>query len=550
MPAQELIFVSGDLEVTVGAAGFPVRVRCAGRPGQDYFAAQYEPGPLIMDGRPQRWEPVGLVTDVDETEARYALVDHPELEYTVRNSFAGHWQQRHMLVNTSSATIVVDRWQLALAPAPGCLGWGSAIGGDATWAVQPTDGQGPLVFGELVQGSVTELVAGDEPGVATGTIVLSANRRIVLQWRIDTAADTASIARTRQPVLSGRTDLGLNQAFEVADPDSAVVSEDPVMVSTEGDLQVLTSDRAGRYPVELRSGRGTTVLDLAWVPGADELVATLSRTWLDHRSGAGIGVIPGPGAALGLQQAVIGRLTDEVDDAEDALALHTGRLLDRPEISIMDQAYLAQESVRTGDPEPLRRARSAFLEIDRPEPGVGLAATRICLAELALGGSPAEVIGRLQEIARAAAPDDGDHGDRGHGDRGHGGRDHGAEDDLVRAAAWLELITVTGPSAGQTSDSAIRHALAVGAGLGSGLPGARIGTTPPGVTCYAAAVLDLLPDRFGSELEQRWGMTAHTLADQARTSALAAALFPKGPDPTPNDLDQTIGWVVLGKPIE
>lgn len=539
MPAQELTFTAGDLEVAVGSTGFPLRVRCAGRPGQDYLAAQHVPGELIMDSRVQRWEPVGLITDIDETEARYAVTDHPEIEYTVRNSFAGHWQQRHMLVNTSSATVRIDRWELTLPPADDCVGWASAIGGDAFWSVQPADGRGPLLVGELVQGVVNELVPGNRPGFATGGILLPANRRVVLQWRIDTAADTVHITRSRQPVLSGRTELGINEPYEIADPDSAVVTDDPVIVSTEGNLQVVMSGRAGRYPVELRSGRGTTRIDLAWVPDADALITELSRSWLDRRSGAGVGVIPGPGAALGLQRAVVGRLTDEVDDAEDALALHTERLLDRTPMSIMDQAFLAQESVRTGDPAPLQRARSQLLETGLPRPGLGLAATRICLAELALGGSPADVIIKLRELATSGqevlATDADDHVEH-----------------LVRTASRLELTTVTGPSAGRTTDEVIDSALAVGAELGSGLPGARIGGLAPGAACYAAAVLDLLPDGFGSQLERWWGITAHALAERTRTSALAEALFPReeGPTPSAHELDETIGWLVLGSMAE
>ena len=537
MSTQELTFRPDDLEVAIGPAGFPVRVRCASRPGVDYLAAQHAPGELIMDGRVQRWEPVGLITDVDETEARYAVTDHPQLEYTVRNSFSGHWQQRHMLVNTSSSPVRINRWLCPVVPADGCVGWAAAVGSDAFWSIQPADGGGPLLVAELAQGSVTELVGGDVPGLATGELLLPANRRVVLQWRIHTAADTAHISRARQPVLSGQTDLALNQSYEIADPDSAVVADDPVVVSTEDDAQVLSSGRPGRFPVELRSGRGTTRIDLAWVPPVEELITEMSRSWLDRRTAAGVGVVPGPGAALGLQQAVVGRLADDLDDAEDALALHTERLLDANDLSIMNQAFLAQESVRTGDPEPLRRARDAVLATDRAVPGLGLAATRICLAELALGGSPAAVIGRLRELA--AGHDSGDLHQP----------DHQSDDHLVDTAAGLELITVTGPSTAESTDRSVEAAMAVGAGLGSGLPGSRIGGLPPGAACYAAAVLDLLPDGLGAELERRWGISAHTLADRIRTSALAATLFPPGaPDRPSADLDETIGWLVLGRP--
>ena len=114
MSASELIFTAGDLEITIGSGGLPARVTSRGR---DVLCGQDEPGALRIDGADQQWDFAGLVTDVDESEARYAVVDHPELEYTVRNSFAGVWLQRHMLLNTSSSTITVDDLILPLRPA-------------------------------------------------------------------------------------------------------------------------------------------------------------------------------------------------------------------------------------------------------------------------------------------------------------------------------------------------------------------------------------------------------------------------------------------------
>jgi hypothetical protein len=525
--------------VVIGDSGFPSRVRTDSRPDQDYLAAQPGPGELIMSGRRQRWEFAGMITDVDESEARYAVVDHPHLEYTVRNSFSGHWLQRHMVVNTSSATVRIDRLVLAVPPAEGCVGWASVAGGDAYWSVQPEDGLGPLLIGELVQGTLVGTEPDDRPGFATGAIMLPANRRFVLQWRIETATDAAAVVRSRQPRLSHRIEHAVNEPYEIPDPDTAVVVDDPLLVSTEGDVQLITSDQPGRYLVELRSGRGTSRLDLAWVPSVEDVITDLSRSWLGgRRSRAGVGVLPGPGAALGLQQAVIGRLTDDLDDAEDALALHTVRLLEQDSLSIMDQAFLAQETVRTGDPEPLSRARGELLAIDRPRPGLGLAATRLCLAELALGGAPSEVITRLHDLAVVDEPPSvtGDH--------------------LLGTAARLELITVTGPSAGRTSDDVITDALAVGAQLGSGLLGHRLGRLRPSVAIYAAAVLDLMPDTLGAELERHWGITAHGLADRTRTAALAAVLYPADAELSivefadTDEIAEAVGWLVLGRPVE
>jgi hypothetical protein len=250
-------------------------------------------------------------------------------------------------------------------------------------------------------------------------------------------------------------------------------------------------------------------------------------------------VLPGGGAALGLQQAVITGLTEDRDDAEDALALYAARLLERDRLSIMDQAFLAQEAVRTGDSEPLDRARAEMLRSDRLQPGLALAATRLCLAELALGGTPSAIVARLRELAE----DDG----AGVQQPARSGDDH-----LLEAAARLETITVTGPAGATTSGAVVPHALAVGAELGSGLPGHRLGGIRPGVAVYAAAVLDLLPEPYGPELERHWGTGPHAVADRTRTTALAAALWPDGQAGAPDapELSEAVGWLVLGRPME
>jgi hypothetical protein len=536
MSTQELIFRLGDLMITIGPSGFP---SSAARLGDrvDYLRPQTEPGALVVGGVRDRWEPAGLVTDVDESEARYAAIGHPQLEYTIRNSFAGSWLQRHMLMNTSSAPVRVDRLAVPLPTGPGCVGWALTAGGETAWTIQPADGTGPVLAGELTQGT---LEGWDAEGFRTGELVLPAGRRFVLQWRIESVSAAAQFTRTRRPTLSPRTELSVNEAYEVADPDTAVVVADPVTVLSEDDVQLVCTDRPGRYPVELRSSRGTNRIDLTWVPPFADLITDLSTGWLSaRRSTAGVSVLPGGGAALGLQQAVITGLTEDREDAEDALALYAARLLERDRLSIMDQAFLAQETVRTGDPQPLERARSELLGTETLQPGLALAATRLCLAELALGGTPAAIVARLRQLA----------------ENDHAGRQQpvrSGDDHLLDEAARLETITVTGPAGSATSGAVVPHALAVGAELGSGLPGHRLGGIRPGVAVYAAAVLDLLPEAYGPELDRHWGTGPHAVADRTRTTALASALWPEGGSGAPDagELGEAVGWLVLGRPME
>ncbi len=533
MSAPELSFRLGDLMIAIGSSGYPVRA-ARSSDGTDYLRPQTVPGRLVVDGIADSWEPAGLVIDSDESEARFAAAGHPALEYAVRNSFTGSWLQRHVLMNTSAVPVQVDRLTLPVPAGADCVGWALAAGGDTAWIIAPSDGTGPVLAADLTQGSLDDW---DTDGFVTGGLVLPPGRRVVLQWRIDALDDAAGFGRTRRPVLSARTELPATVPYEVADPDTAVVAADPVTVLTEDDVQLISSDRPGRYPVELRSSRGTNRLNLAWVPSFAELITQVSARWLSQRrSSAGVAVLPGSGAALGLQQAVISGLSADHDDAEDALALHAARLLERDRLSIMDQAFLAQETVRTGDPEPLARARDALAATTAVEPGLGLAATRVCLAELACGGSPAELVARLRLLSLQGAASV-----RGPVPAG--------EDHLLAQAARLEALTVTGPADAGVPAAVIPHALAVGAELGSGLPGHRLGAIRPTAAIYAAAVLDLLPESYGPELQRHWGSGPHVLADHTRTTALAAALWPDD-DADAEELGAAVGWLVLGRPME
>jgi hypothetical protein len=439
-----------------------------------------------------------------------------------------------MLLNTSSTPLRIDDLVLPLAPAGEHLGWTLTTAGETSWTVQPADGTGPLLTGELNQGT---LAAATADGFRTGPLMLQADRRLVLQWRIGTASHVAGLASARQPLLSPWTELPVGVPYEIEDPDTAVLVADPVVSRQEGPVQLVLSEQPGRFPIELRSARGTSRIDLAWVPSTEDLISSLADDWLTgNRSTAGIQVLPSGGAALGLQQAFVARQTGSADDAEDALSLRTARLLEQDRVSVMDQAFLAQEAVRTGDPDPLRRSREGLLELTEVQPGLGLAAVRVCLAELALGGNPTKIIAHLREVLTSGP---------------HHPAAATSDDHLLTQAALLELITVTGPVGGGGLRAALLpRLLAVGAELGSGQPGHRLGPSRPVAAIYAAATLDLIGDDLGPELEQRWGTTPHILAERTRTSALAEVLWPASGDREDDQLAEAVGWLVLGRPIE
>lgn len=531
MSAPELIFEAGDLTVTLAANGLPERVEHGARPGVSYLAAQ-QPGRLVVEGRPRQWQLAGMITDLDEAEVRYSVAGVPELEYTVRNSFTGAWLQRHLLQNTSSTPIRIDELTLPLLPGPDCVGWGLAAGADSRWVIQPSDGHGPLLTGSLTQGVLFGHT--DEPGLRAGEVTLQAGRRFVLQWRITVSATVTDVVRLGS-VSAQPMELPDGEPYEIDDPDIAVLPPDPVMVEADGSRQLLISDSPGRYPVELRSARGTSVLELCWVPAVDRVITDLSRQWLSaERSGAGIGVIRDSGSALAIQQAVIDRLTEEVEAAEDALELYTSRLLEQDQVTITDIAFLAQESLRTGDQDPLHRAHVGFQAVTRFRPGLGLAALRMLVADLTEGGTGEGILARLRQL-RPADP----------------GAYPVGDDQLLATACAVESIAATGPAgAGAAEDTTLENAVrTIGAALGFGLSGRRLGGLRPSVAAYAAAVIDMVPEGAGIRLAEEWGASQQLLAERTRTSALARLLWPRG-DRNADDLADTLGWIVLARPVQ
>lgn len=546
MPAQTLTYAVGDAEVAISDTGWVERVDHARRPGRNYVRPHRGLPVMTVDDRPVDWEPAGVVTDEGEIEARYTAATHSGLECTVRNAFARSWIQRQMLANTSSAPIEIAELTTGVCPADDMFAHAGVSAVDAYWIIHPADGQGPLLTVRLSHGAIH----GHAPdGLRTGAIHLDPGRRFVLQWVIDFEPSGLSLAGHLADQGTARTELWHDEFYPVADADTAVLAPDPVVDDHEDGVQMLGSHRPGRVTVELRSARGSRHLDLAWVPRLDALLVQLSPGWLGgDRSVSGAPVLPDSGAALGLQHGLGAHVIQLPDAADEALMQHTARLLDQHPLSGPEMAFLAQETMRTGEPEPLDHAHAELLGRTSPSPGLGLAATRVSLAELASGSTPTAILEHLDMMCRRyPAPS---------------GPDQGSAQTLAPITP-LELnavATATGlpgantPAGDQANQTALSALLRLAAPLGYGLP-VRIVHDPrpdiaaPVVGGYLAAVLDLMPESLGPALEQHCGQTPHELAEQARATALADVLWPPAGQPRDERrIHDLIGWIVLGRP--
>jgi hypothetical protein len=564
MPAQALTFPVGDAQVVLSATGLIQRVAHPAHGPGSYLRPHRALPKVIIGGLPIDWQPAGVVIDEDEVETRYAADNRTGMECTIRNAFAGTWIQRQMLINTSAETIEVDDVIISSSPATSMIGQVHVGAGDAFVIVQPADGLGPLLGARLSRGAIF----GHAPdGLRTGPIQLQPGRRFVLQWSIGFVPDAVGLARSLPAGATARPELWPGESYPIDDPDTAVLTAEPLVLEHENGVQTVRTDQPGRFRVELRSARGSRLLDLAWVPRTEELLGRLNDGWLaGPASASGAPLLPGSGAALGLQYGLGAHLIEDPQRAEEALSGHTARLLDQDRLSGLDLCFLAQETLRTADdPDPLDRAREELLSCPRPIMGSGLAAARVSMGQLAAGSAPTAVMERLDRIRQQYPPPRARLGAASQPNAGS------ALDD----AAALELQIVLGPAglaADQTSDTdpevegLLPGVLRLAAALGSGLPGRRFVAPPeetfsPAERGYLADVLDLFPEALGPLLAARCGCTPHELADQARATALADALWPlPAQSPTCQNLkalsgsgilttlDQLVGWLVLGRP--
>jgi hypothetical protein len=215
-----------------------------------------------------------------------------------------------------------------------------------------------------------------------------------------------------------------------------------------------------------------------------------------------VSVLPDVDAALVLQHLLMGGRTGNPDQADDALGLFVTRTAEAEVGDGRGVSLLCGEFERTGDPDLLEQASAHLLALDRPVPGVGLAAAQVCVARLG-GGLPLNpVLTPLEAMVQ-----------------------RGDEDGLDQVAADLELRLTTAlrtadedPARRRSVDAPVRR---IGAALGAGLRGRPIRPLPVDQQAHLTVVLGLLPEAVGARSRPEWGVPAHDVARLSQAQVLA-----------------------------
>jgi hypothetical protein len=151
-----------------------------------------------------------------------------------------------------------------------------------------------------------------------------------------------------------------------------------------------------------------------------------------------------------------------------------------------------------------------------PSPGLGLAATQLCLALLLAGRPVAPVLQHLAALAATA-------------DRPPQAGPLVAQTSLLE----LEVVSTARVVPGDATGSArVRDRVAaLGAGWGAGLTGRAVRPVPVDQLAHLCAVLALLPEPAAAAHRTRWGCTAHVLAAARGPRSRAGRLGTGGPRP-------------------
>ncbi|HEU5485428.1 MAG TPA: hypothetical protein VFU98_11010, partial [Microlunatus sp.] len=517
MSATRMTLDGGRLLLETDSSGRLLAVRPRSRPEIEYLSS-IALGACRIDGVDHRWSVRETATDADEITAQAAAGG---LEASLRHSVSTGWTTRILLVNPGAAPLTVDRLQLAVRLADGQRASGVAAGSRLCWAVQPRDGDGPLLGVRCTAGGVS---AANADGFELGPLRLSAGQRYVTQLRWELYATARSVVSG-----PGRDVLVIRTVFEVGesvllpdDPDAALVVPPEVAVDTVDDPEFAGREVSvhdpGRHRLELRSAEGDVRLDLSWVrPLTEQLRVWATALLAGPRTAAGVAVVDDLAAAIVLQAALGSGALDDAEQAADALDRQTARLLDRFEsgrggaLGPFEVLYLLGEHGRSGDPDvldlALTRETDLVARAEPAPPGLGLAVLRTVLAA---ADAPERVATVVQlAIERVIA---------GQRRAATGGDAEDAED-----AARLELLLAVRPLLPaddhlQQQVSALVRRL--GAALGAGLPGRLLTPPPPAEHAHLVAVLRMLPEDGVPGVTRTWGTSSTLLAARVTSEVL------------------------------
>jgi hypothetical protein len=411
-----------------------------------------------------------------------------------------------VLVNSGSAQRRL-RLLIPLHPGADVVDWAVAEGAEAELFLQPADGRGPLLVGRLRQGSVEKIT---ERGLELPELVLDPAERYVLAWEWVWLPRPAAYGRRWPTIRPPTTTCLRRRAVRVpAGPDVALVAPPYLGIETVDDGYELTADEPGSALVELRSGRGLRTLELTWTPTVAELLGRAANDLLaSSRRAAGIAVLPGIEAALIVQHAQTGDLIDDRDEAGDALDRYTARLDEDRLDPVLGGLLLCGEYARLGDAALLDSATGCVRRAERPLPGLGLVAVRICVARLLAGLSPQPVMDRLLQLASDIPVSE----------------DGAAAAELIavtRAAGRDDARRADPRNRPSDQDALLRLVLALGTALGSGLPGGPVSPLPVDRLGHLLATLAVVPDDLAAATRRAWGVSARNLVERSTPTLLA-----------------------------
>lgn len=518
-----MIFDSGPARITCDRAGWVRSVRHQDRTGVGYLEGAAI-GTIVVDGEVLVPPEPEVLADVDEVEFVYTYPGR--LRLVVRHTFAAGWGLRFAFSSLGSVAQQVERVELRFEPDPQSVGWALTLGMTSRYAVAPANGVGPVLGGVLRRGSV---VSASATGLELSPFEVRPDGRFVVQLQWDWYPTPLAFASERYGEAPSALFVTTGEVVQVrVDPDVAVVVP-PALGSTQFEDQLdLVAQTSGRFSVELRSARGTTAFDVEWVDPVGEVLIDLAPGLVAQpRTAAGVVKLSSVAQALLVQHAVARNRIDDLDAASEALDLFTARLGGSEPVGSLAAAYLCREFDRLGEIDLLTVAAEAVLAQHAPSPGLGLAATQLCLSLIVCGQPVTAVLRHLSQLVDEMAPTP-------------------VEDVAIaveRQAAALELIAVT--YAGPGADGAIHGAIdvvpriaALGLHLGGGLKGRPVRPLPVAELSHLITVLQLLPDGVSSRLDRSWGRSAHALA-RAGIPALLARL--EGEPVT-----DAHAWLVLG----
>lgn len=513
MSAPGIVFSLPEATVSFDSAGSLIGVRTHDRNDDGYLAPGLAPERLTIGGSDGGWINTGCIADVDEIEISYRSIDHPHLTAVVRHMLSVVWGTRVVLSNTGPDPLTIDRVSLGLRAAPGYHGWALPAGATAAYTLWPESGAGPLLGWSLQHGEISAM---DRDGIHCDQVRIEAGSRYVVQFLWTFHDQPVHVHRTRSYLVPEQLCLTVGDPIEIADEDTALVAPEAVEITTIDGVRELTSEVPGHYPIELRSGRGTTRFGIQWVPPAGQVLAAAADRLLEgSRTAAGVPRIRTGHQAILVQHGLAEMLIMDPELGSDALELYSSQLLEREDLAPVDVAFLCGEWTRTGDTDLLDAAVEAVLQVRTSQPGLGLASTRLCVS-LMMAGRP------VDRVLAALA----------------GVRNERAGTDVTSLLAELELILVMLNNISEPGPEVLNRVERLGSHLGYGLPGAALEPIDVDTLGYLISVLGLLPDRAGEPFLRSWGTTPQALADRCRPTVLSDR----------SELgDRGLAWLVLGR---